>query len=645
MTKGSLDEYIKKGGFYEAVVVDGADIIMIVDYEGNIRYHNPSVEDTLGYKSGELIGRNFIELNHPLYQKSLEEIFKNLKTEQYAYNIEFYFKKKDGDYTYLEFNSINLHHKDKIDGLILDCRDIAQRKKDAEELVKAQKAKELFLANMSHEIRTPISGIAGMISLLEKFDINPEGKKYINAIKHSADHLKIIINDILDFAAIEAGKLSFEHIGFKPAEQIEIVVNSFELNAKEKGLSIELIVDANPELILLGDPVRLNQVLVNLINNAVKFTPSGTITVSMKIIEEDNKNAIVRFSVKDTGIGIPEDKKKNIFESFSQADATINRRFGGTGLGLAISKHIVEVQGGKITLESRLNQGSEFTFEIPFEKGVEADLPDKAAENAIEPIQLTGIKVLLVEDNDINRLYASKVLQELGCRVETAENGQEAIDKLKESNFEIILMDLQMPILDGFEATKIIRTEFPDARRNVPIIALTANAIKGDNEKCLEVGMNDYLSKPFTSEKLRNKIFASLKNSKSAAGSNIPNVDRVAIQNGINYDLSYLKELCNNDEAFIKEMVTTFVSTTPKVLTQIEESLAINDYQQISKIAHKLKPSVSFMGINKVQQSVIQIESIKGDPLPERYSQLIRQFVGDIRKAVTDLSRLYQQED
>jgi PAS domain S-box-containing protein len=627
----SIRNYINKGSFYRAVVEDGADIIFIVDYEGIIYYHNPSVKNFLGYSDGELIDKNFIEQNHPEYRSRLTKTFKEISKEKYADNIEFYFRKKNGEYTYLEFNSINLHHKDQIDALLLDCRDISQRKKDAEELIKAQKAKELFLANMSHEIRTPISGIAGMVTLLEQFDRNPEEMKYLNAIKHSAEHLKIIINDILDFAAIEAGKLTFENIGFRPYEQAGNVVNSFEYNLKDKGLEIDFSFDGEKDLIVKGDPVRLNQVLVNLINNAIKFTPQGGVNLSVKISKQGEKY-LATYCVKDTGIGIPHNKRMNLFESFSQADTSINRRFGGTGLGLAISKHIVNIQGGRIWFESEVDQGSTFCFEIPFEPGNVSDLVTEKKEKKSDETSLDGLRVLLAEDNEINKLYTTKVLSGLNCKVETVENGKDCVDLLEKNNFDLVLMDLQMPIMDGFEATKIIREKLPNPKKEITIIALTANAIKGDNEKCLAAGMNDYLSKPFTPENLKKKI---LRWVKRPGHSEITKASSDSV-----IDLTYLRTVCNNDESFLKEMITTFRNSTPELLDQMESALSQDDIITVSKIAHKIKPSISFMGIQSALQGVSEIENTKAAPLPSGYNQMVLDFLKEIRKALIELDTI-----
>ena len=275
------------------------------------------------------------------------------------------------------------------------------------------------------------------------------------------------------------------------------VIQSFEMHAKEKGIEIKHNIDKEARLVLLGDPVRLNQILMNLIGNALKFTFSGEIVVDVQVAERQKDKLFVKFTVHDSGIGIPKDKLGVIFESFRQADESVTRRFGGTGLGLTICKQLTEMQGGTISVSSEEGKGTAFSFIIPYETGTNADLvsiknnEQNGSRSGASYEQLKGLYVLLVEDNDINRIYAKNTAQKWGCKVDIAENGLIALEKVRRNNYDIILMDIQMPVMDGFEATKAIRNKFEDSKANLPIIALTANAIKGDNEKCIEAGMND----------------------------------------------------------------------------------------------------------------------------------------------------------
>ncbi|HNP17679.1 MAG TPA: ATP-binding protein [Fulvivirga sp.] len=599
----SLKDYLAKGLFYKAVVEDGSDIIFIVDYKGNILYHNPSVEETLGHAPSSLVNENFFDYIKPSTLKEFKREFDQSISKPYDESIEFRFLCKDGTYRYLEFNSINLQHKEGVQALILDCRDITQRKKDAEELLRAQKAKEQFLANMSHEIRTPINGISGMVNLLSETNSEEEKKKYLNAIKNSTESLKVIINDILDLSVIESGKLKLEKIGFNIKDRLSAVLDTFLYTSKEKGIGLKYSISTEVNDVLLGDPARLNQILINLIGNAVKFTHIGEIIIDVSLLKENKKYSHIKFEVKDTGVGIPADKIHRIFDSFTQADASVTRRYGGTGLGLTIVKQLVELQNGTIKVESKENKGTTFTFIIPYEKGTSNDLVFQSNQNHdITQHSFKDLNVLLVEDNEINRLYATNILKKWHCNVDGAENGYMAIEKLKKSDFDIILMDVQMPIMDGFEATRIIRKFDDPIKAGIPIIALTANAIKGDNEKCFDVGMNDYLSKPFHPESLFIVISKHVDQTKLAEQSrNISSNNKVT-------NLSYLSSVCDGDQDFIRDMIETFIKNTPPILTEMKNMAANAKWSELSDLAHKLKPSITFVGLESAKELVQAIE-------------------------------------
>jgi PAS domain S-box-containing protein len=627
-----LESYIRKGKFYESVVEDGSDIIFLVDFEGKILYHNASVRETLGYRSKSLIGKNFFDFILPTTLDQFKTNFQQSKKRAYTEKIEFQFLCKDRTFRFLEFNAINLKNKEGLMGLILDCRDITQRKKDAEELLRLQKAKEQFLANISHEIRTPINGIAGIAGLLSQNQNLDERATYLQAIRHSAENLKVIINDILDLASIESGKLKFEKIAFNLTDLIPSLISTFTYQASEKNLALQYTIDESLNKVLLGDPVRLNQILINLISNAVKFTNAGTIVVACKQIKEQKNTCLISISVRDTGVGIPNEKLTTIFESFSQADESVTRRYGGTGLGLTIAKQLTELQKGKIDVESKEHVGSVFTVTIPYGIGKAKKVSKLPFQNKVDSKNSTllNLRILLVEDNDINRLYAKSILETWKCKTDIAENGLIAIEKLKNNLYDAILMDVQMPVMDGYEATKVIR-RMAHPVNSIPIIALTANATKIDVEKCLAAGMNDYLSKPFTPEDLYEKLFKKLKI--------VPDTRPTPSETQkVSFNLTYLKNMSGDNPEFVREMVETFINSIPKLLLDMEEALDNADLVKVGKIAHQIKPSLTLMGIPQLKESAAQLEEKVSAPHSNNPELEVNNFIEACRKVVDELT-------
>jgi signal transduction histidine kinase/CheY-like chemotaxis protein len=403
------------------------------------------------------------------------------------------------------------------DTLELNMRHIRELK-DAEEKLKQEKeraevseqAKQLFLAKMSHEIRTPMNGILGFARLLEESTRGTEEKEYVQIIIKSGEDLLVILNDILDFSRMEAGKISFESLPFKPRDIVRTAVLMTEAKAREKGIGLRYYVDAKIPETIMGDSVRLNQVLLNLVSNAVKFTSRGEVSISVNCVGENEENIILDFGVKDTGIGIPLEKQEMVFESFEQATNDTARKFGGSGLGLSIVKQLVKLQNGEISITSEPGKGSDFHFQLTFPKQRDTvkDLIPGIPEKVIPGGQ--GIFVLVVEDNAINQMLVMKVLKKQGFEADVAENGLIALDKYENKYYDIILMDLQMPEMDGYEATRKIRG-LNNSKKDIPIIAMSAHTFKGEFEHCIAIGMNDFISKPFDTAELYEKIFALLK--------------------------------------------------------------------------------------------------------------------------------------
>jgi PAS domain S-box-containing protein len=632
-----FQQYVQKGLFYKAVVEDGSDLIFIVDYNGDIWYHNASVSETLGYRAKNLVGKNFFDFILPESVDSLRIKFKNSQKRAYTEKVEFQFLCANKSYKFLEFNAINLKHRENLKGFILDCRDITQRKLDAEELVRLQKAKEQFLANISHEIRTPINGIAGMAGLLSQ-DPSPEDREmYLNAIKHSAENLKVIINDVLDLTAIEAGKLRFEKIAFNLKDLLPALISTFAYQAKEKKLSLDYSISEKLNRILLGDPVRLNQVLINLISNAVKFTHKGKINVKCSVEKQQKDICWVRIEVTDTGVGIPFEKLNTIFESFSQADESVTRKYGGSGLGLTIVKQLVELQQGKITVRSEEHEGSTFIVLIPYTVGRTQNLTKSTSPviKVMDEDLTKNLRVLLVEDNDINRLYAKSILKNWHCHTDIAENGLVAIEKVKNNYYDVVLMDVQMPVMDGYEATRAIRM-MKSPFKDIAIVALTANATKNDVEKCLACGMNDHLSKPFTPDDLYRKIFEDLKikpTKKPAHELKILNKKKV-------FDFTYLRTVSENNEEFLREMIQTFIQTIPPILSDMNVSVSEKNWDKLSKLAHQIKPSFVLMGMNDLRSKVLMIEEGgKSKANLRELPALTKEFIHQCENLIPELRR------
>lgn len=382
--------------------------------------------------------------------------------------------------------------------------ELMKTRKELEELMKV---KEQFLANMSHEIRTPMNAIVGFTSLILKTELNPEQKQYINAVKTSGENLLVIINDILDFSKIQSGKFVFEQTEFRLSQVISTLTEMMLPKSTEKNIRLTTRIEKNIPDHLIGDPTRLNQIFLNLVGNAIKFTEKGEVKIAVEQVSDDGENVELKFSVIDTGIGIPKDKLKTVFEGFTQASNETTRKYGGTGLGLTIVKQLIELQKGSIGVESKEGEGSTFSFILKFKKNLHPE-EKKGKEEEEEPQLEEELYILLVEDNLLNQILAKKVLTDWKWKVDVAENGAVAIEKLGKNNYDLLLMDIQMPEMDGYEATKLIRTSFDPPKSDIPIIAMTAHALAGEAEKCLSVGMNEYISKPFDKKVLYSKIIS-----------------------------------------------------------------------------------------------------------------------------------------
>ena len=471
----------------------------------------------------------------------------------------------------------------------------------------ANRAKSRFLAQMSHEIRTPMNGVLGIASLLLKTSLDDKQRTFVQAIFRSGESLLNLINDILDFSKIEAGKLELERIHFNLRELTEETIDLFSNRSSEKNVRLACFVQASVPAYIIGDPGRLRQVLMNLLGNALKFTSNGDVSLNVFPGEDGGNNEIsLRFEIRDSGIGISPDKQREIFSAFSQADGSTTRKFGGTGLGLAICRQLVGLMGGEIGVESREGAGSVFWFTGVFPVGNADKVAALPGESAIidESLRFTA-RVLVAEDNATNQIVARGMLEQAGLRVDMVENGREAVAAAKKDVYELIFMDCQMPVMDGYEATGRIRQmEKEAAISRIPIIALTAHAMKGDREHCLAVGMDDHLTKPFTEKqlyfilekwlggktgKMRQADEEQMDNRKNSAAS----IDESVLDN-------YRRIQKPGQPDIIKRLISIYLKNSPEILHDLSRARDDSDMQQLWRGAHSLKSSSANLGAVKL---------------------------------------------
>lgn len=483
-------------------------------------------------------------------------------------------------------NALRIVAKHVISQLELGTKNVQldAQKKIAE---RAVLAKDSFLANMSHEIRTPLNAIIGFTDLLAQTKLNAVQRDYINSVQIAGENLLLIVNDILDLSKMESGNLTIEAVPFNLKNTLKHVYNLLKIKVP-KEVEFNLFLDADMPEMVIGDEGRLNQILVNLIGNALKFTHEGEVTVSVKMIEETENHYTLKFSVKDTGIGIPPKKLKTIFERFTQAEDSTTRKFGGTGLGLNIVKQLIELQNAEINVKSEQNKGSEFFFVINYKKSDDT-------EETIE--ELTGeslgkLKILLCEDNVLNQKLVKSVMQNFGFELDIAENGEEGIELLLKNEYDLVLMDLQMPIKDGYQTTEYIRNEM---NSTIPIIAMTAHSLMGEQERCYNVGMDGYVPKPFKQPVLLETIKTVL------------NPDyKLTRKRRVN--LSFIDEMACGDLGFRKDMINLFIEKIPAEEALLEEAFKNNDYLKVKNLAHNMRSSMDMFMLNDLSNCLAVIE-------------------------------------
>lgn len=461
-------------------------------------------------------------------------------------------------------------------------RKLALAKEEAE---KSALIKEQFMANMSHEIRTPLNAVLGFANLLQKTALTSQQQEYVHSMQYSGENLLHVVNDILDLSRIEEGKVNLEQMPFGPFALLHSIENLVRIKAVEKGLDFQ--VNISPEIPdrLVGAPNHLTQILVNLLSNAVKFTEQGKIHLNIYPAENQvtDKQIELNFVIRDTGIGIPESQLKSIFERFNQGSAETTRKYGGAGLGLAIVKNLVDIQNGDIRLESADGKGTTFFLKLPFAVTMDSVSNELPSQDFVDPVSFVNARVLVAEDNPMNRRITELLLSAWGIDTEMVENGVEALNVLKNWNFDLVFMDIQMPEMDGYETAQKIRQEL---KSEIPIIAMTAHVLSGEREKCLSYGMNDYLSKPLNERELYEKLIRFLFD-KMVKTTDAP----------LQINMEYLGEISSGTPGYLKELAQIFLEQLPKELLALQQAIATDNQKEAARIAHSMKSTVAYMGL------------------------------------------------
>ncbi len=606
----------------ESIMENTTSLIFIKNLDGKYIMINRRFREVMGVTDEMVINKtdyDFSEKETADHYKRLDdEVFstrKPVESEEWIYGPE-------GRKNLLVIKFPLMDHKKKIFGISGIATDITDRVLYQQKLIEARKnaeeAKQLqeqFLANMSHEIRTPMNGIQGMTNLLLQTQLDEQQKEFTGMIKRSVNNLLVIVNDILDFSKIKAGRVTIDKTAFNIREVISGIKAQFEheINRKE----LQLLVECEPGLpeTVIGDPYRLNQVLVNIIGNAIKFTVAGQVKLTVEQLNLQGTKAEFLFTVADTGIGIPDDKREVIFDAFTQAGPDIARNYGGAGLGLAICKGLVELQHGTISVTNIPGGGSIFSVKLPYEIVAKESAEDVEDESLL----LKGKNFLVVEDNEVNQKLVSYVLKKVGGVVDIANNGQMAIDLVEShlDKYDLIIMDIQMPVMDGYEATEYIRKTL---QLKTPIIAMTATALKGDQERAEQVGMNEFMLKPFEFDDLYKRLLKLLSPKKVLNNPNTTIMNEEKL-----YDLSLLEGLDDKDS--LLDVLNLFLENTPDQIKELQAIGTTEQYDDIYKLAHKLKGALAMLQASRISELLGKIEA---DAREKKHTEMIEEKIKEV---------------
>ncbi|QRK06429.1 response regulator [Archangium violaceum] len=504
---------------------------------------------------------------------------------------------------------------------------ISDRKKYEQELLLARKkaeqavkAKADFLSMISHEIRTPMNAIVGLSNLLQEAQLSPQQQEYVRILKLSSENLLSLLNDVLDFSKIEAGKVTLEERSFDVRQLIDSIAHGLGIKAEEKGLRVRVEVDKRVPTLLVGDPIKLRQILTNLVSNAIKFTEKGGVTVALRVLESFPDAASLEFRVTDTGIGIAEDRLGSIFEEFTQASYEINMKYGGTGLGLAITRKLLDLHGSKMSVESEQGVGSSFSFNLRLKIGQEAR---SDGPRAPDPQSIRGVKVLVAEDNDVNVFVIERFLRNWGVEFDVVENGQEAVEKVTANHYDVVLMDLQMPVMDGYDATRKIRSLPEEKFRRLPIIALSASTRIGLEDKLEHAGFTDFASKPFEPEELFSKIAEHGSRSMPVSAGQLPVRDKEQEVLGSapplrSFSLEEFRSLTAGDQKALLKLCSTTLKNCEIYKHEFQDALDTGNLERFAFHAHKAKMTLELLRAHALLAALSQGKALlaekEGDP-------------------------------